>query len=80
MDEQFEEFKRRTIEQAKAMLTRAYSEEEVMHYLTGEEAQEEIKDQYEMVLDKVKSGDCPQEAVLEAGPESAGYCLYMMFE
>ena len=55
------------------------SREEVDEYIRSEEAQNEIKSQYDSDIKAYKKGEIPLSVIMQGGVGGTAYCLSLMY-
>ena len=74
----YKDFKKKVYEEYKKSL-RAQDQDEVEEYFKSDEAEREIKNGYERLIEQVKAGDITEDVVMGTGAGGVAYCLVMMF-
>ena len=74
----FEEFKKKVYPSYNRSL-RAYGKEEVDSYFKSEEAENEMRSEYDDLVRKVKDGKIDKSVILTGGAGGCAQCLVLMF-
>lgn len=74
----FEEFKKKVYESYKGSL-KAQDPEEVESYFKSEEAESEMRNQFDSLMKRLGNGEIEESVILTGGAGGCAQCLVLMF-
>lgn len=74
----YKEFKKKVYQSYKKSLA-VYDQEEVDEYFKSDEAENEMKNEYNDLVKKVKDGVIEESVILSGGAGGCAQCLVLMF-
>lgn len=74
----FEEFKNKVYQSYKKSL-QVHDQNEVDEYFKSEEAEQEMRNEYDNLVKRVKNGEIEKSVILTGGAGGCAQCLVLMF-